>query len=91
VRLIPLSRPVTITQAAPAKGAVPQPGATAAADLVDINSATNDQLKSLPSIGDAYSERIVDGRPYRTKHDLVLKKIIPQVTYSTIQDMIIAK
>ena len=62
-----------------------------ASKLMDINSATVEQLKTLPGISDAYARRIVEGRPYRAKTDLVRRKILPQAAYSKIAGLIIAR
>jgi competence protein ComEA len=59
--------------------------------LIDINSATADQLKTLPGIGDAYAKRIIDGRPYTAKNQLVTRGILPQATYNKIASQIVAR
>src|SRR3984893_6650914 len=72
------------------KPATPKPTAAPPAGKIDINTATIDQLKAFPGIGDAYSKRIVDGRPYANKSQLLSKGILPAATYNKIKDQIIA-
>lgn len=70
----------------PAMSAAPSPG-----NPVDLNTATVDQLKSLPGIGDTYAKKIVSGRPYNKKTDLIQKNILPQSVYNKIAPLVIAK
>jgi DNA uptake protein ComE-like DNA-binding protein len=75
------------------KGAQTSKAASSAAsssEKLDINRATKDQLEALPGIGNAYSQKIIDGRPYHSKRDLLTRKIVPQKTYDGIRDKIIA-
>jgi competence protein ComEA len=76
--------------AEPAKPAAKEAAKETKAQL-DINSASADDLKTLPGIGDAYAKKIIDGRPYKGKDELVEKKILPKATYDKIKGQIIAK
>lgn len=75
----------------PAASTTSAVGTATPAQLLDINSATAEQLAALPGIGEVYSQKIIAGRPYERKDDLVRRKIIPQATYDEIRDKIIAK
>ncbi|MBL8237866.1 MAG: helix-hairpin-helix domain-containing protein [Bryobacterales bacterium] len=77
-------------QPAAKKEAVKKESAVATG-LIDLNSAPAASLKTLPGIGDAYAEKIIKGRPYKGKDEIVSKAGVPQATYDKIKDKIIAK
>jgi len=89
--LLPATRAQTPTGATATQKKAPPKANTPSTELLDINSATAAQLKELPGIGDAYSKKIIDGRPYANKTQLVSRSIVPQATYDKIKDRIIAK
>ena len=64
---------------------------TKASGLTDINNATSEQLQRLPGIGPAYAQKIIKGRPYARKDELIAKKIVPDDAYQKFKDQIIAK
>ena len=84
----------TKTDAPAKKDAAAKPETKADAkkkEPLDINTASADELKALPGVGDAYAKKIVDGRPYARKDDLTKKNIVPKATYDKIKDQIVAK
>ena len=86
------TKPKSATPTAAAKPAAKaaDKAPTAAGKLLDVNSASKADLQALPGIGDVYAQKIIDGRPYQRKDQLVSKKVIPQATYDKIKDQLIA-
>jgi competence protein ComEA len=96
LRLLALLLALVFAVSAPALAQAPpaskdKPAAAMKMEPVDINSASEADLKMLPGIGDAYAKKIVEGRPYKRKDELVQKKVVPQATYDKIKDQIVAK
>jgi DNA uptake protein ComE-like DNA-binding protein len=91
VALLLAAMAVAPAAAQTSKKPAPPAAAAKATTLMDLNSATKEQLMTLPGIGEALSKKIIDGRPYRAKTDLTSRGIINDATYKKIADLVIAK
>ena len=96
LRFLPVLLVVSVVGAAPSAGVTQTPKPATALpskpdNLLDLNSATVVELKALPGIGEAYAKRIIDGRPYIAKNQLVSKGIVPQAAYDRIKNSVVAR
>lgn len=92
IAIIALLVAATMPGAVPAGAQAAKSGTTAPVTTpVDLNSASIDQLKALDGVGEVYSKKIVEGRPYARKDELVTRKILPQATYDKIKDQVVAR